>query len=118
MQKWSKGKMKEKVNNQVLFDKVSDWTVVWALAAATQVCDQGSELALLLQSTYEKLQAEVPKYKMITASVLSDRLRVRLLRHISSTQLLCRVVQTAIIEPDTLPSDREQGLFIAWAFKA
>jgi len=46
--KWSKGKMKEKVNNQVLFDK----------------------------ATYEKLQAEVPKYKMITPSVLSDRLRI------------------------------------------
>ena len=30
-----------------------------------------------MQATYEKLQAEVPKYKMITASVLSDRLRVR-----------------------------------------
>ncbi|KAK9812718.1 hypothetical protein WJX72_002574 [[Myrmecia] bisecta] len=46
--KWSKGKMKEKVNNQVLFD----------------------------QPTYDKLLAEVPKYKMITPSVLSDRLRL------------------------------------------
>ncbi|KAK9843774.1 hypothetical protein WJX81_005771 [Elliptochloris bilobata] len=46
--KWSKGKMKEKVNNLVLFDK----------------------------ATYEKLLAEVPKYKLITPSVLSDRLRV------------------------------------------
>ena len=33
-----------------------------------------------VQATYEKLQAEVPKYKMITASVLSDRLRVRRLQ--------------------------------------
>lgn len=40
--------MKEKVNNQVLFDK----------------------------PTYEKLLNEVPKYKMITPSVLSDRLRI------------------------------------------
>lgn len=31
----------------------------------------------LLQATYEKLLTEVPKYKMITPSVLSDRLRVR-----------------------------------------
>jgi small subunit ribosomal protein S25e len=47
-QKWSKGKLKEKVNNLVLFDK----------------------------PTYEKLLTEVPKYKMITPSVLSDRLRI------------------------------------------
>ena len=40
--------MKEKVNNLVLFDK----------------------------STYDKLTAEVPKYKMITPSVLADRLRI------------------------------------------
>eukprot|EP00195_Chlamydomonas_chlamydogama_P009477 CAMPEP_0202892876 /NCGR_PEP_ID=MMETSP1392-20130828/2558_1 /ASSEMBLY_ACC=CAM_ASM_000868 /TAXON_ID=225041 /ORGANISM="Chlamydomonas chlamydogama, Strain SAG 11-48b" /LENGTH=107 /DNA_ID=CAMNT_0049576999 /DNA_START=46 /DNA_END=369 /DNA_ORIENTATION=+ len=46
--KWSKGKQKEKVNNAVLFDK----------------------------GTYEKLLAEVPKYKMITPSILSDRLRI------------------------------------------
>jgi small subunit ribosomal protein S25e len=46
--KWSKGKMKEKVNNLVLFD----------------------------QATYDKLIAEVPKYKMITPSILSDRLRL------------------------------------------
>ena len=48
MQKWSKGKQKEKVVNQVLFD----------------------------QANYDKLLSEVPKYKLITASVLSDRLRV------------------------------------------
>ena len=46
--KWSKGKMKEKVNNLVLFDK----------------------------ATYDKLIQEVPKYKMITPSILSDRLRI------------------------------------------
>lgn len=28
------------------------------------------------QTTYDKLIAEVPKYKMITTSILSDRLRV------------------------------------------
>ena len=48
MQKWSKGKQKEKVNNMVLFDK----------------------------GTYDKLLTEAPKYKLITPSVLSDRLRV------------------------------------------
>eukprot|EP00244_Chara_vulgaris_P002528 TRINITY_DN144_c0_g1_i1.p3 TRINITY_DN144_c0_g1~~TRINITY_DN144_c0_g1_i1.p3 ORF type:complete len:109 (-),score=33.58 TRINITY_DN144_c0_g1_i1:259-585(-) len=46
--KWSKGKQKEKVNNMVLFD----------------------------QATYDKLVTEVPKYKLITPSVLSDRLRI------------------------------------------
>jgi small subunit ribosomal protein S25e len=46
--KWSKGKMKEKVNNLVLFD----------------------------QATYDKLIGEVPKYKMITPSILADRLRL------------------------------------------
>eukprot|EP00246_Nothoceros_aenigmaticus_P005724 TRINITY_DN17_c0_g1_i1.p1 TRINITY_DN17_c0_g1~~TRINITY_DN17_c0_g1_i1.p1 ORF type:complete len:111 (+),score=26.97 TRINITY_DN17_c0_g1_i1:146-478(+) len=46
--KWSKGKQKEKVNNMVLFD----------------------------QATYDKLLSEVPKYKLITPSVLSDRLRI------------------------------------------
>ena len=32
---------------------------------------------VLLQATYDKLLSEVPKYKLITQSVLSDRLRVR-----------------------------------------
>lgn len=49
MQKWSKGKQKEKVNNMVLFD----------------------------QATYDKLLSEAPKFKLITPSILSDRLRVR-----------------------------------------
>ncbi|CAA2996295.1 40S ribosomal S25 [Olea europaea subsp. europaea] len=47
-QKWSKGKQKEKVNNMVIFDK----------------------------ATYDKLLSEAPKYKLITPSVLSDRLRI------------------------------------------
>lgn len=51
MQKWSKGKQKEKVNNMVLFDK----------------------------ATYDKLLSEAPKFKLITPSILSDRLRVTLL---------------------------------------
>lgn len=46
--KWSKGKQKEKVNNAVLFDQLN----------------------------YDKMLVEVPKYKMITPSVLSDRLRI------------------------------------------
>ncbi|KAK9058257.1 hypothetical protein SSX86_023097 [Deinandra increscens subsp. villosa] len=46
--KWSKGKQKEKVYNMVLFDK----------------------------ATYDKLLTEAPKFKLITPSILSDRLRV------------------------------------------
>ena len=52
--KCSKGKRKEKVNNMVLFD----------------------------QATIDKLLSEVPKYKLITPSILSDRLRVRKIQHI------------------------------------
>ena len=33
-------------------------------------------LPLSQQSTYDKLMAEVPKYKMITISILCDRLRI------------------------------------------
>merc|ERR1712126_45565 len=47
--KWSKGKVRDKLNNLVLFDK----------------------------ATYEKLLDEVPTYKLITPSVVSERLKVR-----------------------------------------
>ena len=33
--------------------------------------------SLFLQATYDKLKSEVPKYKMVTTSILSDRLKVR-----------------------------------------
>ena len=46
--KWSKGKVKDKANNAVVFDK----------------------------ATYEKLIKEVPTYKLISPSVLVDRLRI------------------------------------------
>lgn len=49
LQKWSKGKVRDKLNNQVLFDK----------------------------PTYEKLYKEVPQYKLITPAVVSERLKVR-----------------------------------------
>ncbi|CAI0552564.1 unnamed protein product, partial [Linum tenue] len=58
--KWSKGKQKEKVNNMVLFD----------------------------QGTYDKLISEAPKYKLITPSILSDRLRVNNLLFTPSNSLL------------------------------
>jgi small subunit ribosomal protein S25e len=46
--KWSKGKVKDKANNAVVFDK----------------------------PTYDKMLKEVPTYKLITPSVLVDRLRI------------------------------------------
>ena len=47
--KWSKGKVRDKLNNMVLFDR----------------------------GTYEKLVKEVPSYKLITPAVVSERLKVR-----------------------------------------
>merc|ERR1711913_222971 len=46
--KWSKGKVRDKLNNLILFDK----------------------------ATYDKLYKEVPSYKLITPSVVSERLKV------------------------------------------
>merc|ERR1711915_1082359 len=47
--KWSKGKVRDKLNNLVLFD----------------------------QATYDKLYKEVPAYKLITPAVVSERLKIR-----------------------------------------
>ncbi|WAR05070.1 RS25-like protein [Mya arenaria] len=47
--KWSKGKVRDKLNNLVLYDT----------------------------ATYDKLYKEVPNYKLITPSVVSERLKVR-----------------------------------------
>merc|ERR1712060_654661 len=47
--KWSKGKVRDKLNNLVLFDK----------------------------ATYDKLYKEVPSDKLITPSVVSERLKIR-----------------------------------------
>merc|ERR1711894_214249 len=47
--KWSKGKSRDKLNNLVLFDK----------------------------NTYDKLYKEVPTYKLITPSIVSERLKIR-----------------------------------------
>merc|ERR1711915_1091415 len=46
--KWSKGKVRDKLNNLVLFD----------------------------EQTYEKLLKEVPSYKLITPSVVSERMKI------------------------------------------
>merc|ERR1712090_120693 len=46
--KWSKGKVRDKLNNLVLFDK----------------------------ATHDKLLKEVPSYKLITPSVVPERLKI------------------------------------------
>eukprot|EP01097_Dermamoeba_algensis_P005394 TRINITY_DN342_c0_g1_i1.p2 TRINITY_DN342_c0_g1~~TRINITY_DN342_c0_g1_i1.p2 ORF type:complete len:122 (-),score=39.38 TRINITY_DN342_c0_g1_i1:93-458(-) len=69
--KWSKGKVKEKLANLVVFDK----------------------------PTYDKLLKEVPSYKLITPSIISDRLKVngslarRALRHLEDKGLVKRVAR-------------------------
>jgi ribosomal protein S25 len=49
LQKWSKGKVRDKLNNLILFDK----------------------------ATYDKFSKEVPTYKLITPSVVSERMKIR-----------------------------------------
>lgn len=49
LQKWSKGKVRDKLNNLALFDK----------------------------ATYDKLYKEVPSYKLITPAVVCERLKIR-----------------------------------------
>jgi len=69
--KWSKGKVRDKLNNLVLFDK----------------------------PTLEKLMKEVPSYKLITPSVVSERLKIRgslarfALKELESQGLIKRVVE-------------------------
>merc|ERR1712040_26080 len=69
--KWSKGKVRDKLNNLVLFDK----------------------------ATHDKLLKEVPSYKLITPSVVSERLKIsgslarRALRELAEKGLIRQVVK-------------------------
>merc|ERR1711896_36264 len=69
--KWSKGKTRDKLNNLVLFDK----------------------------PTYDKLLKEVPTYKLITPSIVSERLKVcgslarKALAELAQKGLIKQVVQ-------------------------
>ena len=74
-QKWSKGKVRDKLNNLILFDK----------------------------ATYDKMLKEVPNYKLITPSVVSERLKVRgslakqALRELHSKGQLCVLVCLSVL---------------------
>merc|ERR1712039_578734 len=67
--KWSKGKVKEKLANMVMFDK----------------------------ATYDKMMKEIPKAKLITPSVVSERLKVngsvarQAIRHLEEKGLISHV---------------------------
>ena len=67
--KWSKGKVKEKLANLVMFDK----------------------------GTYDKLLKEIPKAKLITPAVVSERLKVNgsvarmAIRHLEEKGLVAHV---------------------------
>ena len=69
--KWSKGKTAEKLNNNIVWD----------------------------QATYDKLLKDVPTYKLITPSVVSDRLRVSValakqgLRHLEGKGIIRNIVR-------------------------
>merc|ERR1712000_60421 len=60
--KWSKGKTREKLNNAVLFDA----------------------------NIVKKLEGEVPKYKVITPSVVSDRLKISVALAGRGLKYLCK----------------------------
>merc|ERR1712024_275654 len=69
--KWSKGKVKEKLANMVMFDK----------------------------ATYDKMLKEIPKAKLITPSVVSERLKVNgsvareAIRHLEEKGLIVYVCE-------------------------
>ncbi|RKP21388.1 ribosomal protein S25, partial [Rozella allomycis CSF55] len=77
--KWSKGKVKEKSNNAVTFDK----------------------------NTYDRLFKEVPTYKLITPAVLMDRLKItgslarRALREFEEKGLIRPVVSHSTLKAYT-----------------
>jgi small subunit ribosomal protein S25e len=70
-QKWSKGRSKDKLNNLVLYDK----------------------------ATYEKMLKDVPVMKLITVSIISDRLRAngslarKTIRELENKGLIRRVAR-------------------------
>merc|ERR1712029_590226 len=71
--KWSKGKTRDKLNNLVLFDK----------------------------PTYDKLLKEVPTHKLITPSIVSERLKVR---GSLARKALNELVQKGLIKQVVQPS--------------
>lgn len=67
--KWTKTRTHETLKNAVMFDK----------------------------DTYEKLRSEVPKYKLITPAVISDRLKIAVSLADAALKQLCREKQIRLV---------------------
>ncbi|KAH9599149.1 Ribosomal protein S25 [Trypanosoma melophagium] len=67
--KWSKGRTREALQNAVMFDK----------------------------DTMDKLMTEVPKYKVITPSIISDRLKISVALAAKGLQHLCREKKIVLV---------------------
>lgn len=67
--KWSKGQSREALQNAVMFDK----------------------------ETYDKLRNDVPKYKLITPSIVSDRLKIAVSIAAAGLKQLCREKQIRLV---------------------
>ncbi|CCW63386.1 unnamed protein product [Phytomonas sp. EM1] len=67
--KWSKGQTREALQNAVMFDK----------------------------DTLEKLRNEVPKYKLITPAIISDRLKITVSLASAALKQLCREKQIRLV---------------------
>ncbi|ESL07172.1 small subunit ribosomal protein S25e [Trypanosoma rangeli SC58] len=67
--KWSKGRTREALQNAVVFDK----------------------------DTMDKLMNEVPKYKVITPSIISDRLKISVALAAKGLQHLCKQKQIKLV---------------------
>merc|ERR1712110_245050 len=85
--KWSKGKVRDKLVNLALFDK----------------------------ATYDKFNKEVPTYKIVTASIASERMKVRaslakraLARLAAEGKLVEVVKHSAQVVYTKLPSDEKK----------
>merc|ERR1711939_166062 len=77
--KWSKGKVKEKLANAVLFDK----------------------------ATYDKMLVDVPKQKLITPSIISEKLKVN---GSLARKAVKELVSKALIRP-VVPSSCTQAIY-------
>ena len=64
--KWSKGKTRWG----------SDVPLVWVILTEFVYRDKLNNLVLFDKGTYDKLYKEVPTYKLITPSIVSERLKV------------------------------------------
>ena len=82
--KWSKGKTRYFKDLEIIvgwplfrFDPSLD---LWPALTPTHFRDKLNNLVLFDKGTYDKLYKEVPTYKLITPSIVSERLKVNNLK--------------------------------------